>query len=592
MSEQPNSSPLPHSSKPDLPQKEMRSRGGLPFFGFLCLTLLLLLDLKDFHSPYKGFLLHIVALCALFPLAILFAQTLPRAMLSKQYHMRRGTREPKQWFLLHAVSSGGSIALLLLWLSGGVFGENTARYQSLLHAGMLVGMVAFAMGFRRVYFWWKIFDLTPGRFVFFLYGGISLLGAILLILPWSLQPNQKVSFIDSVFLAVSAISVTGLVPVNVATTFTHFGQSVILALIQAGGMGIVLLSVSLLLFTRSRLSLYHTQLGSQELSDVPNLGGLKPFVRKFIFFTIFVESVSVVFMYLFLPKEIPNRLFHAVFHTISSFCNAGFSSFENNLEVPGLVAFKGLAVVLVILGGLGFHVIVELMDRFMSPAKKRLSADTILTLRVTLSLFFVGTFLIFFSELFNPQSVQGFWERLGHAIFFSANCRTAGLSSMSVESFHSSSTLVMSLLMIIGGSSLSTAGGIKVSTFGILIVSALSLFRGHKWIQFRTSEVSFLVLQKCVAVVIVYFTVLFASLLIVTAIENIEPLLITFELISALSTVGLSLGVTAKVGAASKAIIILLMLVGRLGLVSIVYVGIGKITEQRFRYASDRFFVG
>jgi len=470
-------------------KRDQRSRGGLQFLGFICLVLLLILGFDEFHSPNKVFLQNLISVFVLILLTLTLAKSLPRA-LEKKITPGFGSKEPRKWFIIHSFVTGGAIALLLLWISGGITGSEVARYEALLHGGFLLGLLGFGMALRRVYFWWKIFDITPGRMVFFLYGVVAAMGAVLLILPWSLKETASIKLVDAFFIAVSALTVTGLVPVNVAHTFSMLGQTIIMMLIEVGGVGIVFISVSLVVFTRNRLSLQHSLLGQQEMFNIPNVGGMKPFIGKMLAFTLTAQVIGAFFIYYSLPADLENRFFHTIFHTISAFCSAGFSTFENNLEMPGLPFFKGVVIVLVFLGGIGFHVIIEVMNRVQRTDKKpRLSADSYLTFLVTGIIIFIGTGLIYWSESIGGTYEMDTWERWGQSLFYSAASRTAGFSTVSVTDLSHGSNLVMSLLMIIGGSSLSTAGGIKVTTLGILVIAAVSLFRGNKWIQFGFSFV-------------------------------------------------------------------------------------------------------
>lgn len=499
----------------------------------------------------------------------------------------------------HFLVSFASIIFLMLWLSRWSQGpglalhpEEALRYRTFLHAGSLLALSAFIAASQRIRSMWEVLDLTPGRMVLLSYGIASLVGTFLLILPLSLQPQASLPILDALFVSVSAISVTGLSPVDVSQTFSLFGQSVILVGIQLGGIGIVVLSVGLAVVTRQRLSLSESLMG-RELYDLPEIGGVKAFVLRVVLFTFAIEAMGFVWIYFSLPQDLPHRLFHAVFHTVSAFCNAGFSSFSSNLNLPGLFWMKGCVAVLIILGSIGFPVIFEGFDRLRGkPSRRTLSPHFILNISAVVVLLVVGTLSLFLIEVFRSGAVENVVSTFGSALFHSISARTAGFNIAEISDLNQGSQLVLVVLMIIGGSPLSTAGGVKTTTAAVIIVSMASLLRGHKWIQFRSSEISYFVLQKCVAIVVLYTLVALVAVVLLMGFSNLDAWMVTFEAISALSTTGLSLGATAELGAIGKMIIIALMLIGRLGLITIVYIGVGTLSSQRFRYPQEKYFVG
>jgi len=334
-----------------------------------------------------------------------------------------------------------------------------------------------------------------------------------------------------------------------------------------------------------------TVLSQNELYDMPNLGSIRSFVAKVVGITLAMELLGGILMYFSLPADLPNRLFHTLFHAVTAFCNAGLSTFEGNLNHPNIAVFQGIVVFLVFFANFGFLVLVELLDLVRGKIKK-MSNDAILSASVGIVFSLLGIAGFFLSETYSRPEAQDWLTRLGHSIYYALAGKTAGFNVSNLEELSSGALLIESFMMVLGGGSLATAGGIKTSTFGVLLVAAWSLFRGHKWMQFRRTEIPQMVLQKSVAILMLYFVALFVAIFIVESIEHLDPMAVTFELVSAISTVGLSLGVTEQVGTASKLIMILLMLAGRLGFVSIVYVGIGRQRVQKFRYSKDRYFVG
>jgi trk system potassium uptake protein len=395
------------------------------------------------------------------------------------------------------------------------------------------------------------------------------------------------------FITVSALAVTGLSSVHFTETFSFFGQSIVLILIQIGGLGILALSIAFVALARKKLSIHHALMGS-ELYNTNQIGGLSTYLSKITVATLLIEFLGAVYIYLTLPAGIENRFFHSLFHSVSAFCNAGFSTLPDNLDIPGLVNLKGAICVLIILGGLGFPVFFEIF-RFIRPSRiyRRLSGHAWLVMTTTLILLFVGTILITVSEY--PQSLRSLdslLETIGNAFFYSVSSRTAGFNVTVVSSLSFVSQVIVACLMVIGGSPMSTAGGIKTTTLGVIVVSAWSSLKGRRWIEFRKSTIAQETLQKAVTIVILYFTALAAAVILLAMVENqpVWPLL--FESVSALSTVGLTLGITTELTTAGKCIIIFLMLTGRVGLVSLAYLGLGRISEQKHQYAKDNYYVG
>lgn len=499
----------------------------------------------------------------------------------------------------HVGIAVASLLFLGLWFSRWRFGwdfalhpEETLRYRTFLQSGHLLALTTFVMASQRVRSWWEVMDLTPGRMVLITYAIASLIGTFLLILPFSLRPDASLALIDAFFISVSAITVTGLSPVNIFEVFSLFGQGVLLFFIQLGGLGLVVLSVGLAVVSRRRLSLAESMMG-RELYDVPDVGRMKTFLGRVVFYTVVLELAGALLIWPMLPGEMENRFFQALFHSVSAFCNAGFSIFPETLEIPGLTLMKSILSVLIILGGIGFPVMFEVMDRARGRIiRKRYSPNTLLCLTSAGILLLGGAAAILSTEIAAGLHEEGILARLGHSLFYSISARTAGFNITPMDHLTQGSQLIILILMIIGGSPLSTAGGIKTTTASIFLISTSSLLRGLKWIQYRSSEIPYFLLQKCVSVVVLYLMASITAIVLLLALEDLDPWTLTFEAVSALSTVGLSLGATAQLGIISKFVLIALMFVGRLGVVTAVYVGVGSVSGQRFRYPQEQFYVG
>jgi len=506
---------------------------------------------------------------------------------------------------LFRVTSAASIAFFLLWWSRWLGGARVAQTSPLfsqdrayLQLGALLALLNFLSTQTQIRNWWKTIDITPGRKVLGTYIIACLAGSAFLILPWVHQPGKTIQLIDAFFITVSAISVTGLSPVDVASYFTLPGLAAILLLIQLGGWGVVAISVALVILTRNRLSLSDSQMGL-ELYDIPETGRFTQFLRNVMITTLGLETLGACAIYFSLPSGMDHRWFHALFLSISAFCNAGFSSIEGNLENPLTLYARFPIGILIIVGGIGFPVIFEL-KRALQKAKARtqnlhlrdLSIHITLTLGITLALLIGGWVALNLTEsLQTHRSLQG-WDQVGQTLFYSVSARTAGFNVLPVDRLAFASQMILVFLMVIGGSPLSTAGGIKTTTAGVIAIAVWNFLRGRKWIEFLNREISPLALQKAVVIISLYTLIAFFSLLALLVTEQKDAWSLTFEVVSALSTTGLSVGATSSLSPPGKLIISSLMLTGRIGLITVAVASLGRAEDQNYRYPLGKIYIG
>lgn len=477
----------------------------------------------------------------------------------------------------------------------GWYMKGVAHYDNYLDAAIALLCVSWLLSFKTVQLKLRSINLTSGRRLLFSYLFVSVVATVLLMFPQALQPGKSLEVIDALFVVISALSVTGLVTVNVAETFSLYGQSLILFLIQIGGLGIVILAAALAAATLRRLSLSQS-LVTKELYDIPDIGGMGFFLTKVVSITVVIEVLGALALFFSLPPDFPNRFFHAVFQSVSAFCNAGFSSLPNNLENSPF-SLWGIVVMcaMIVVGGLGFPVLLDLI-RHLKPVKhfRKFQANTVLTLWTTGTLLVLGAAGIFLMETFSADHSEGGWqEHLGQSLFYSVSSRTAGFNQLPVENLSMTSLLFIMFLMVIGGGPLSTAGGLKTTSIGVIFAAAWSNLRGLRWTQFRNRLVPQKTIVRVLTGVVLYISLAVTAILVLTLTEDIDPWTIMFEVISAMSTVGLSLGATAELSAFGKLVVIFLMLSGRVGLVTFMYAGLatGRDT-QRYRVPYDKFFVG
>lgn len=419
------------------------------------------------------------------------------------------------------------------------------------------------------------------------------LGSLLLSLPISTVSTEGIAFIDALFTAFSAVCVTGLVVNDVGSTFTMFGQFVILVLIQIGGLGIMSFSVLLALVLHRRLS----QTASRELQENYSTVSLSETFQaiSFIFkLTLIVEFLGASVLFFFIYGDFDHwskDLFVAVFHSVSAFCNAGFSLFPDSLMMYSAQwPIIGTVSILIIVGGLGFPVLFNLAQRRVKTFAP-LKVQTKLAIKVTLYLLVFGTVIIYLLEGRRALAGLGFGEQMLVCFFQSVSARTAGFNSFDLTLFHPGTILMMMMLMVVGASPGSTGGGIKTTTFGVIVLSLIQTFKGAKRIQYSSRKIS---MESVIKAYVAFFMaismiVLFFFILVLVEKGDILPLL--FETVSAFGTVGFSLGVTPDLSILGKMIIMVLMFVGRIGPLTIAMALARPKPEFGYEYPEERIGV-
>ncbi|HRF93309.1 MAG TPA: potassium transporter TrkG, partial [Bacteroides graminisolvens] len=418
---------------------------------------------------------------------------------------------------------------------------------------------------------------------------IILVGTGLLMLPRC--TISGISWVDSLFISTSAVCVTGLTSVDLTTTFTTEGFIVILLLIQIGGLGVMTLTSFFALFFMGNTSLYN-QLVVRDMVNSKSLGSLLSTLLYTLGFTLVIETMGMITIWLSIhgtmDMNLEEELAFAVFHSISAFCNAGFSTLPGNLGNPLMMnnhnLFYALISILVILGGIGFPILVNLkeiifyrlkrMTQFLL-RKNKVSAKSVqlynLNTRIVVTMTFllltVGTLILLAFEWNHAFAGMSIAEKCTHAFFNAACPRTAGFSSVDFSLFGIQSILIYILLMWIGGGAQSTAGGIKVNAFAVVILNLAAVIRGSQRVEVHGRELAHDSIRRSNATVVMSLIILFVSIFLLSWLEPTLPLLsLTFEAVSALSTVGSSLNLTPLLQESSKLVIVVLMFVGRVGL--------------------------
>lgn len=419
---------------------------------------------------------------------------------------------------------------------------------------------------------------------------VILLGALFLTLPISLQEGKKLSFLDALFTATSAVCVTGLITVDTGTHFTAFGQTVILLLIQAGGLGIMTLAVFIGLLIKDSLSLRERRISGSVFEQT---GTSSPFelIRQIILITLIIEISGVLLLYgyhrIFAPLPAPwndRPLFYALFHTVSAFCNAGFSLNADSLTVYAASPFPLLVFsCLIILGSMGFTVLVNLRNTFITrrsyslfrrrfnPGGERLTLHSRIALTMTVILLISGTVFFLISEQNHTLKGAAPGVRLLNSFFQSTTARTAGFNSVDFSALQPATLFFLIFLMFVGASPGSTGGGIKTTTFAVLILTIRSLLQERHEVDTGRRIIPPDVVNKAIAIFMLFLGMVLGATVLILLIEtgfSFEQVL--FEVVSASATVGLSTGITAKLSDTSRIIIIVTMFLGRIGPLTLV----------------------
>jgi trk system potassium uptake protein TrkH len=418
----------------------------------------------------------------------------------------------------------------------------------------------------------------PARTILVSFLLVMILGTILLQLPAATVDRLGLPLIDALFTSTSAVCVTGLIVVDTASVFTLFGRLVILALIQIGGLSIIILSFFVIFLLRKRVSLEGKLLISYMLSE-NDLSSLSRSLKRIIIITLLFEALGAVLLFLrFYPgfQDAPRALLFSVFHAVSAFCNAGFALFTNSLEGYISDPFVCLTVAfLIICGGLSFAVFSNLFERFRGKYRslfrkqrlfvRKISLNTKIVLGVSGALLITGTLLIYALEHGGALSRLDTGTQYLAAFFQSVTLRTAGFNTIPVGSLGTATLLMMAAFMFIGGASGSTAGGIKVNTFTIILVYIKSAIRKEQKVTLFKHSISKEYVLRGILIVLFGMVSIFFGTFVLSLSEagSLEQLL--FEAVSAFGTVGLSTGVTGSLTVVGKVVIIVLMFVGRTG---------------------------
>jgi len=424
-------------------------------------------------------------------------------------------------------------------------------------------------------------------------------GSLALMLP-AATVDGAINVLDALFTATSAVCVTGLIVVDTGTYFTFFGQIVILLLIQIGGLGIMTLSVALFQIIGKKV-VFQQRMAMQEVFSHTPREDIYYLIRSVLLFTLAVEAAGAVLLFFYWRPAFPfsEALFKAVFHSVSAFCNAGFSQFSNNLMDGRSSVFLNLTICgLIILGGIGFPVVYEIYRRALRGARGKLSLQTKSVLLTTAGLITVGTLVILMSEKsLNNSNGQG----LLSAFFQSVTCRTAGFNTLEIASLNTATLVFMMFLMLVGASPGSCGGGIKTTTFTVLVAFSWSRLMRYKCVNLFKKTIPQDTVSKSISVLVFSMAAICIAVFLIVFMDpdhgarvqgNRQFLNFLFETISAFGTVGLSMGVTPVLSWSGKLVIIVLMVIGRVGVPAFTYIIAGGGSTKGVQYAEENLMIG
>ena len=441
--------------------------------------------------------------------------------------------------------------------------------------------------------WKRRRNMTSFQIIIFSFFALIMLGTFLLMLPISSNKHTMTPFADALFTATSATCVTGLIVKDTATYWSLFGQGVIITLIQIGGMGVITIGLAVMRASGMKIGLWHRST-MQESVSAPHVGGMVRYTSFIIKTTVIIELIGAALLFPVFCSDfgVAKGIWYSLFHSISAFCNAGFDLMGIRGQFSSLTSYGShiylncVIMLLIIAGGIGFLVWGDFKTHKYH--FKRYSLQTKSVLLTTLMLIVLPALYFFFCEYSN----MNLSDRIISSFFQSVTTRTAGFNSQDLTQLSESGISVMIILMIIGGSPGSTAGGMKTVTFAVLFLSAITVFGRKRDVQSFKRRIADDTVRNAGAVLFMYLALAFVSCVIISNTEHLPFLTTLFETGSAVGTVGLTLGITTKLGLLSKAILMVLMFFGRVGGLTMIYAALPSSGNKNSRLPLGTLSIG
>ena len=434
--------------------------------------------------------------------------------------------------------------------------------------------------------------LTTSQSIILGFFSMILLGTFLLMLPFSSRAGVATPFSDALFTATSAVCVTGLVVYDTAAYWSVFGQTVIIILIQIGGMGVITVAASFALISGRRISLMQRST-MQEAISAPKVGGIVRLTSFIIRISLLIELLGAVAMAPVFCRDFgPKGLWMALFHSISAFCNAGFDLMGTSAPFSSLTGYTAdpvinvIVMLLIVIGGIGFLTWDDIRAHKLHIHQYRMQSKVILCTTAVLLLFPALYFFFFEFSSLAPG------ERVLASLFQSVTTRTAGFNTADLTALSEPGRYIMIALMLIGGSPGSTAGGMKTTTIAVLFASAISTFFRKEYAHFFGRRIDDGVIKNAATILLMYLSLFFFGGLAISIIEGAPMLDCLFETASAVGTVGLTLGLTSHLGLVSRGILIVLMFFGRVGGLTLIFAALSGTAKNVSKYPQEKITVG
>lgn len=445
---------------------------------------------------------------------------------------------------------------------------------------------------------WKRRRFSSSQIIMLGFMGVIALGTALLMLPWARAGAGSAPFLDALFTATSATCVTGLITNDTATYWSGFGQAVILCLIQTGGLGVITVAVFITKLSGRKIGLMQRST-MQEAIAAPQMGGI---IRMTGFILKMVAVIETVGAAALLPVMIPEfgvgrGIWYAVFHSISSFCNAGFDlmgikeQYSSLTSYTGGVAVNVIVMLLIVVGGIGFLTWDDVKRHRLHLRRYRMQSKVVLS--VTAILILLPAIYFYFIEFSMPVwGGMTTGEKILASFFQSVTTRTAGYNTVDLTKLTESGQMIMILLMLVGGSPGSTAGGMKVTTLAVLFATATAVFRRRPNAHIFGRRIPNDTAHYAATVLVLYLGLFLAGGIFIGCVENMPAVPALFEAASAIATVGVTLGITPDLCAASKVVLIILMFLGRVGGMTIVYAALSTKHPYVSEFPQEKIMVG
>lgn len=524
-------------------------------------------------------------------------------------YIQKFTSIKRPVFIFDLLSIGFTFWIFYMYLFVGVPFETDLLLENPIWVKIAV-LLTFIREFSEIRINFKRTVLNPAQIFILSFLFIIFIGSLLLILPNATYDG--ISYLDALFTSTSAVCVTGLTVVDTGTHFTYFGQTIIMILIQVGGLGILTFASYFSYFFKGGTT-YENQLALSDMTSSKKLGEVFSTLKYIILITFGIELFSGALIYASIDSGNFNsqseQLFFAAFHSISAFCNAGFSTLSNNLYDTGFRFNYYMQLVIILtfaLGGLGFPIVVNILtflkykiSNVLSFSFKKnkyrpwvLNINSRITLITTLSLSLFAFIAFYFLEYNNTLAEHYGFGKIVTALFGATTPRTAGFNTLDTAALAFPTLMMVFFLMWIGASPQSTGGGIKTSTFAIATLNILSLAKGKARIEIYRREIADISVRRAFAVISLSLVVIGFAIMVISLFDPEKKLVdIAFECFSAYSTVGLSLGITGDLSSVSKFVIIVVMFVGRISMLSLVIAVFRKVKHKNYSYPKEEITI-